>query len=74
MAKARIVIDGQTVEVEAQNVNELKNLIREMVSVSGSESGWLRERARIRSFSISRRDSSDRKEDRVTVGAGVAGR
>jgi len=39
MAKARIVIDGQTVEVEAQNVNELKNLIREMVSVSGSESG-----------------------------------
>jgi len=38
MAKARIVIDGQTVEVEAQNVNELKNLIREMVSVSGSES------------------------------------
>ena len=38
MVKARIVIDGQTVEVEAQNVNELKNLIREMVSVSGSES------------------------------------
>jgi len=38
MAKARIVIDGQTVEVEAQSVDELKNLIREMVSVSGSES------------------------------------
>jgi len=39
MVKARIVIDGQTVEVETENANELKNLIREMVSASGSESG-----------------------------------